>query len=242
MEARGIIRLALWVALAAAVVASCGARGVYHRVKPGESLSVIGQAYRVPYRKIARANGLDDPSRIYAGQKLLIPGARKAIDRSLAAPARRSDSRRSASRKAPPNSPRLRWPIEGRPVTSPFGPRWGRFHDGIDIGAKVGSPIRAAASGEVVFDGVLSGYGNILIVRHGRGYSTVYAHNHRHYVKKGERVKAGQRIAAVGRTGRVTGSNLHFEVRYENRARDPMIFLPRKTAASDAPTRVAGLH
>jgi murein DD-endopeptidase MepM/ murein hydrolase activator NlpD len=199
---------------------------VYHRVKPGETLSVIGKAYRVPYQRIARANDLDDPGRIYAGQKLLIPGAKRAIERPLVAIGGQSDPRRSRSRVKPPHAPALLWPIEDRPVTSPFGPRNGRFHDGIDIGASVGVEIHAAAAGEVVFAGVLSGYGNILIVRHGSGFSTVYAHNHRHFVGKGQKVRRGERIAAVGRTGRVTGPNLHFEVRYENRARDPMIFLP----------------
>lgn len=227
MGAGSVNRLAIsGVALATAIACACGARGVYHRVKPGETLSVIGQAYRVPYRRIARANDLDDPGKIYAGQKLLIPGAKRAIERPLVAKGSASDPRRSRSRVKPPNAPALRWPIEDRPVTSPFGPRNGRFHDGIDIGANVGVTIRAAAAGEVVFAGVLSGYGNILIIRHGSGYSTVYAHNHRHFVGKGEKVGRGERIAAVGRTGRVTGPNLHFEVRYENRARDPMIFLP----------------
>ncbi len=226
MEAGAVSRLAVSVVLATSICAACGARGIYHRVKPGETLSVIGRAYDVPYTKIARANRLRDPGRIYVGQKILIPGADRVISTRLARKRGASDSRRSSSRVKPPNAPALRWPIENRPVSSPFGPRGGRFHDGIDIAAKVGSPIRAAAAGEVVFAGVLSGYGNILIVRHDSGFSTVYAHNDRHYVGKGRRVRRGDRIAAVGRTGRVTGPNLHFEVRYENRARDPMIFLP----------------
>ncbi len=231
MEAGAVSRLAISVLLATSLVSACGTRGIYHRVKPGETLSTIGSAYKVPYRRIASANDLDDPGRIYVGQKLLIPGAKRAIEKPLVAPGRSSSARRSTSRIKPPNAPALRWPIEDRPVTSVFGPRGPRFHDGIDISAHVGSPIRAAAEGEVVFAGVLSGYGNILIVRHGSGYKTVYAHNQRHFVAVGERVKRGERIAAVGRTGRVTGPNLHFEVRYENLARDPMMFLPPRPRA-----------
>lgn len=218
------------VVLAISLASACGTRGIYHRVKPGETLSVIGRAYGVPYQRIASVNDLDDPGRIYSGQKLLIPGAKSAIEKPLA-PAPRPRAKRSTSRVKPPHAPTLRWPIENRPVTSLFGPRGPRFHDGIDISAHVGSPIRASATGEVVFAGVLSGYGNILIVRHGAGFSTVYAHNQRHYVAVGQRVKRGERIAAVGRTGRVTGPNLHFEVRHDNLARDPMMFLPRRPRA-----------
>ena len=119
-------------------------------------------------------------------------------------------------------------------VTSAFGPRGGRFHDGIDIAAPVGTAIYAAAGGEVVFHGKLSGYGNVLVLRHGSGFSTVYAHNDRHYVRAGQRVRRGDRIAGVGRSGRVTGPNLHFEIRYDNEARDPLVFLPEQ--------RVAGLE
>ena len=225
-------RIAFTLVLAAVVATSCANRGVYHRVKPGESLSVIGQAYGVPYSEIARVNGVRDPSRIYVGQKLRIPGAERAIDRSLAPAKTAASRRRSTSRKRPPGSPPLRWPLRDGTITSLFGPRGKRFHDGIDIAAPVGSTVRAAAAGEVVYNGVLSGYGKVIILRHPSHYSTVYAHNNRHYVKKGQQVVRGERIAAVGRTGRATGPNLHFEVRYRNVARDPMIFLPPRGSVS----------
>jgi len=232
VEARTVNRIGVVavVAVLALVVAACGPRGAYHRVKPGETLSLIGEAYGVPHREIARVNDVRDPSRIYPGQRLLIPGAKRSIDRPLAAPAQAS--RRSTSRTRPADAPDLRWPLERGPVTSLFGPRGSRFHDGIDIGAPVGSPVRAAADGKVTYEGVLAGYGNVIIVRHCPRYSTVYAHNHRHYVEVGQRVRRGDRIAAVGRTGRVTGPNLHFEIRQENRARDPMIFLPSRGVAT----------
>ncbi len=218
------IRIAT-LALLVGLVAACAGRAVYHRVKPGETLSAIGEAYGVPYREIARANGVRDPARIYAGQRLRIPGAEREIERSLAR------QRRTTSRQLPAGSPSMRWPLAGGTVTSLFGPRGRRFHDGIDIAAPIGAAVRAAASGEVVYNGVLSGYGNVIIIKHTSGYSTVYAHNHRHFVKKGQRVRRGERIAAVGETGRATGPNLHFEVRYRNVARDPMIFLPPRGRA-----------
>jgi murein DD-endopeptidase MepM/ murein hydrolase activator NlpD len=116
-------------------------------------------------------------------------------------------------------------------VTSGFGPRRGRFHDGIDIAAPVGAPISAAADGEVAYSSTLPGSGNVIILRHGRGYATVYAHNQRHHVKDGQRVRRGQRIAEVGRTGRTTGPNLHFEVRKDNVAKNPLYFLPNQRQA-----------
>ncbi len=213
-----------WLLLAV-FLAGCAASGVHHRVGAGQTLSEIGAAYGVPYQKIARANGIDDPAKIYVGQRLLIPGA----DKVVAVPVRR----RASGSSARPTGAKLviGWPIRGGTVSSLFGPRWGRFHDGIDIAADVGEPVHAAAGGEVVYDGKLSGYGNVIIIRHASGYTTVYAHNHKHFVKKGQWVRRGQRIAAVGRSGRVTGSNLHFEVRRDNVARDPMKYLPARQRA-----------
>jgi murein DD-endopeptidase MepM/ murein hydrolase activator NlpD len=86
--------------------------------------------------------------------------------------------------------------------------------------------VRAAADGEVAFSGALPGYGNMLIVRHVRGYVTVYAHVERQYAAEGARVRRGQLIASVGQSGRATGPNLHFEVRKDNSAYDPLQFLP----------------
>jgi murein DD-endopeptidase MepM/ murein hydrolase activator NlpD len=110
-------------------------------------------------------------------------------------------------------------------VTSGFGPRGGGFHDGIDIAAPVGAPVHAAADGEVAYSSTLPGYGNVIILRHGRGYATVYAHNQRHHVKNGQKVRRGQLIAEVGRTGRTTGPNLHFEVLRNNQRVNPVNFI-----------------
>jgi lipoprotein NlpD len=144
------------------------------------------------------------------------------------------DSRRTLSRIPPPGAPPFRWPLESGVVSSAFGRRWGKYHDGIDIAAPVGSPVRAAAAGRVVFDQSLSGYGKVIILFHGKGFSTVYAHNDEHYVRRGQKVRAGQRIAAVGHSGRTTGPNLHFEVRHDNIAHDPMLFLPASGRAAVA--------
>jgi len=132
---------------------------------------------------------------------------------------------RAAAAVRPKGAPRFAWPLAGR-VTSHYGRRGRRHHDGIDIGAPVGSQVRAAAGGAVVYVGSLRGYGRMIIILHDGGFSTVYAHNARQSVRAGARVRRGDLIATVGRTGRTTGPNLHFEVRRNNIAYDPLALLP----------------
>jgi murein DD-endopeptidase MepM/ murein hydrolase activator NlpD len=114
------------------------------------------------------------------------------------------------------------------PITSGFGMRFHpvlrirRMHAGVDFGAPTGTPIVAAADGEVIASAYMGGYGNTVILDHGGGYSTVYAHASRIYVAAGQRVRQGQRIAAVGSTGLSTGPHLHFEVRVNGRAVNPL--------------------
>ena len=124
----------------------------------------------------------------------------------------------------------FKWPAEGR-ISSLFGPRGKANHDGIDIAASEGTPVFSAAPGVVLFSGVLRGYGQVVIVGHAYGLSSVYAHNREMFVRTGARVRRGSVIASVGRTGRATGPNLHFEIRRENVALNPLQYLPRRTPA-----------
>ena len=116
------------------------------------------------------------------------------------------------------------WPISGV-VTSPFGTRWGRMHQGIDIGAGSGTPIHAAGSGTVFFCGVMDGYGNVALIDHGNGMVTLYAHQSQLACSVGQRVGTGQVIGYVGSTGHSTGPHLHFETRVRGVAVDPMQYL-----------------
>ena len=124
----------------------------------------------------------------------------------------------------------LDWPLRG-PLSSPFGQRThpvfrtGQFHSGIDIAAPKGTPVRAAALGEVLFAGWMPRYGQVIIVDHGRNVSTVYAHLSSTRVKRGQAVKAGAAIGAVGDTGTTTGYHLHFEVREGGTAKNPLHYL-----------------
>ena len=119
----------------------------------------------------------------------------------------------------------LIWPVRG-PVTSGYGMRWGRMHQGIDVGAGTGVPIRAAKSGTVVYSGSMSGYGLVIIIDHGGGFSTLYAHQSRLGSRDGQDVSQGQVIGYVGSTGHSTGPHLHFETRVGGSPRNPMNYLP----------------
>ena len=122
------------------------------------------------------------------------------------------------------------WPAKGV-LTSGYGWRWGRMHKGIDIAGPVGTPIVAAAPGTVISAGWNSGgYGNLVKVRHSDGSTTLYAHNSRIMVRRGQSVKQGQLIAKMGSTGFSTGPHLHFELHAQNKgATNPIAYLPRKS-------------
>ncbi len=209
-----------------------------YRVRKGDTLYSIGKRFGVDHKLLAHRNHIRYPYTIYVGQRLSLTRV-AAKPRYMPIPKSRKPKRsvkKSASRKpssshrrpALKGSVKLRWPLNAR-VTSRFGRRGSRMHDGIDIGAKEGTPIYAAAAGEVVYsDHRLSGYGNLIIIRHSSDMFTAYAHNQRNLVRKGSRVKAGAVIARVGRTGRASGSHLHFEVRRGSTPVDPLVYLPRK--------------
>jgi murein DD-endopeptidase MepM/ murein hydrolase activator NlpD len=129
----------------------------------------------------------------------------------------------SASPPSSPSAAGFVWPVSG-PVTSGFGWRWGRMHEGIDISAACGTPIRAAAAGTVIYAGWMSGYGNITIIDHGGGIATAYGHQSSISVGGGS-VAQGQVIGAVGNTGFSTGCHLHFEVRVNGAPVDPLGYL-----------------
>lgn len=110
-------------------------------------------------------------------------------------------------------------------ITSPFGVRWGKMHNGIDIGAAMGDPIYAAMDGKIYCTEWEDGYGNVIKIDHGEGVQTIYAHCSSIGVKLGQYVKKGEKIGQVGSTGRSTGPHVHFEVRVNNVAQDPLKYL-----------------
>jgi murein DD-endopeptidase MepM/ murein hydrolase activator NlpD len=122
---------------------------------------------------------------------------------------------------------RFLWPVpQFYKVSSNFGPRGRKHHDGIDIPAPRGTPVAAVDTGVVIYsDNGIRGYGNMIVIAHGDDIFTVYAHNSKNKVDKGDRVDKGQIIALIGNTGRSTGPHLHFEIRVKNKVRNPAQFL-----------------
>ena len=143
----------------------------------------------------------------------------------LAAQIRAAQEQASTPSIVPPSgSGQLGWPVSG-PVTSGFGMRWGRMHEGIDIMTSTGTPVRAAGAGTVIYAGWLGGYGNLVVVDHGGGLSTAYAHNSSFLASVGQSVAAGQVVSYSGSTGHSSGPHVHFEVRVNGSAVDPLGYL-----------------
>ncbi len=161
--------------------------------------------YNVPLEDIIQYNNIDDVTDIPTGTKIYFP---------------------SRTRRRREHAPVFQWPLKGH-ISRGFKINGPVHHRGIDILASKGTPIDAAAPGRVIYSGSkISGYGNILIIKHSSGFSTVYAHNMINLVKLGEMVDAGQLIARVGNTGRSTGPHLHFEIRKNEKPVDPRLYLP----------------
>jgi len=126
-----------------------------------------------------------------------------------------------------PTIPRV-WPFEheNREVISEYGPRSGRHHNGIDIRAAVGTPVIATADGVVSFSGNMSGYGQLVVIDHGNGIETVYAHLHSRAIEEGQVVKKHDKIGTLGASGNATTPHVHYEVRLDGEHIDPNFFLP----------------
>ena len=150
--------------------------------------------------------------------------ALQAASERIAAAIRAAQAKDGGGPTQTPSSAGLIWPVSG-PITSPFGWRWGRMHQGIDIGVGYGTPIHAAAAGTVIYCGWEEGYGNFVVIDHGGNLATAYGHQSAIAVTCGQQVDQGQTIGYVGCTGHCTGPHLHFEVRVDGNPVDPMGYL-----------------
>jgi murein DD-endopeptidase MepM/ murein hydrolase activator NlpD len=148
----------------------------------------------------------------------------EAESAALTAKIQAAQSARGASGDTTPSPSGLIWPVQG-PVTSPFGMRWGRMHEGIDIGVPEGTPIHAAAAGTVIYAGWESGYGNLVVLDNGGNVATAYAHQSQLAVSMGQPVAQGDVIGYSGCTGHCLGPHLHFEVRINGSPVDPLGYL-----------------
>lgn len=196
--------------------------GVLHTVKEGDDVTSLAQRYDAKVEEIIARNGLNTEGAIRIGQKLIVPDGQIRVAPRLAyhppepeeeAPA----PERPTAEPAPPGVGFV-WPGATRAVSQYFGWR----HTGIDIRGPHGAPIRAMQGGVVEFSGWLGGYGRLVILRHGNGLTTYYAHLAKSYVGKGEQVARGQVLGANGCTGRCTGPHVHVEVRQHGRPVNPL--------------------
>ena len=220
-----------------------------HIVAKGDTLYSISRETGVPVKTLASANRLRAPYILSPGQQLKTPGAKPKASARVATlkeqpkrtpqklaenkPAKQVDVA-TLTRKAsytPPidASATFGWPVRGNIIAEYGVGELGRRNDGINIAAPAGTPVRAAADGEVVYRGSgLDGFGNLLLVKHTDGFVSAYAHNDAMIVKKGDVVRKGQVIAKVGQTGSVTTPQLHFEIRQKLKSVDPLAFLDTK--------------
>jgi murein DD-endopeptidase MepM/ murein hydrolase activator NlpD len=213
-----------------------------HTVRSGESISRIAARYRVTRAALVKANQLVKPEALRSGQRLSVPGCERPVPSTTAGetPGTEPGADGILIKRVGPRriltslvlgAPDFReerialvWPVEG-PVISTFGQRSRGWHAGIDITADMGSQIYAAAAGTVVYSGWIRAYGQVVKIEHRNGFITLYAHNQKNLVEVGEDVDAGQLIGTVGRSGHATGPHVHFEVRRDGKAYNPLHLL-----------------
>jgi murein DD-endopeptidase MepM/ murein hydrolase activator NlpD len=191
--------------------------GVTHVVERGQTLWRIARAYGVELDELAQINRIEDPTDMKIGLQLFIPRAVAVLDVPPA----------DIAAAPGPGEADWVWPVPDGPMLSGFGaPRRTHRHKGVDIGGRHGQPVLASRAGRVVYSGSgMRGYGKTIIVDHGDGTSTLYAHNSSLVAADGQRVTRGQRIARVGKTGNASTDHCHFEIRLGDRAVDPLLYL-----------------
>lgn len=219
--------------------------GIEVSLEPGMTLYSLAHAYRVSLTRLLEANEISDPTNIPAGTKIVIPDSpgpatprrpgRTARARPPAVKPR--DEPRDEADEAPARLG-IGWPLIGR-ITAGFGLRGKhRHHAGVDIDGVTGEEVQAVAAGTVTVSGNEGKYGKTVVIDHGSGLTTLYAHASRLLVDEGDRVEQGEAIAEVGATGNAHGSHLHFEVRRDGHPVDPTPYL--RSGGVPLPGRHAG--
>jgi len=236
-------------------VAQAPSNACAHVVRRGETLSKIAGRYHVRRAAIIEANHLPAQNALRAGQRLQLPSCGMEVARAVPpdpAPGdptavelvTRVGPRRIPTRlflSVPAFSREIvgfQWPVEG-PIASAFGRRQGGWHAGIDIQAEMGTPIRAVAPGLVIFSGWERYYGRFVKIQHQDGFTSLYAHNFENLVEVGDSVETGTVLGTVGRTGRASANHLHFEIRHDETAYNPLHLLQARTAPDPASDTVA---
>ena len=214
-----------------------------HLVRSGDTVFRVAAQYHAPREAIITGNQLGPAGTLKVGQRISVPGCRKGgglrAEAPGPAPAVELENGLLLARVGPNRIPtrlfvavpefgaeaiEFAWPVDGM-VASGFGKRRMGWHAGIDIKADMGTPVLAAAAGTVSFSGWSASYGRLVKIQHPNGFVTVYAHNNEILVQIGDEVEAGRMIATVGRSGRASDHHLHFEIRREGMAFNPLFLL-----------------
>ena len=201
--------------------------GVTYTAKRGDTVGLIASRYGVEETAIFKYNDLENG--LKAGQELIIPGGRKITTTVASTPSRQTNSGSVGSvieklvnpAKAEDSDTIMAWPTEGSRITQYYSWR----HTGLDIANKTGTPLYAAEAGTVEVSGWNNGYGYNVVVNHGGGKKTRYAHASKLYVKIGDKVERGEQIAAMGSTGWSTGPHIHFEVIVNGVRQNPLNYI-----------------
>ncbi|MEJ5360690.1 MAG: M23 family metallopeptidase [Spirochaetota bacterium] len=207
-------------------------KGVFHKVKKGESLITIARLYKVPLNNIINNNSLKHSNCVLIGQTIFIPDTHVNLSNKKETTYIAKKEKVKENNLIKSNISLL-WPVNGK-ITSSFGTRKNplgkgrQFHCGLDISCNAGTPVKAAHDGTVIYSGWKDGYGNVVVLKHDNGYISVYGHNSNNLVKEGESVQKGQVIAKSGMTGSVTGAHLHFEFRKYLTPLNPLRYLKEK--------------
>ena len=249
-----IIKLCLPLLLLCLVFA-CAPTGIYHTVKPGQTLYRIAMTYDVDEDRLARINSIKDPTQLKVNQKLFIPGvtqlrnvpatvakpspvsppaqttspsptAKKPPEKVTQKPAGGKSPVAKPSESAKPVKGLFAWPVKGK-VIHKFGTEGQKVSKGIEIGVPAGTRVTAAASGRVIYSGnAIPGYGNLVIVEHSDSFFTVYGYNQKNLVKMDDFVGQGDEIALSGVPSNGQSARLHFEIRKGKAAVNPILYLP----------------
>ena len=230
--------------------ANAPARGVYHTVQKGQTLYKISQVYGVEEIYLARINKISDPTQLHIGDRIYIPGAttvktvpatvthskpqQKPKPQKTAKPATKQTptaSSKTTTKSSPPKNPSVGkgefiWPVKGKLVKK-FNSNSSVGSKGIEVSVKNGTPVSSAAAGKVIYSGDgISGYGNLLIVRHDDTFFTVYGYNKKNLVQTGDFVSKGEKIALSGKPPSGGEPRIYFEIRYGKKPVNPLSYLP----------------
>jgi lipoprotein NlpD len=231
------------------LVFGCAPTGIYHTVKPGQTLYRIAMTYDVDEAHLAQINNISDPTQLKVNQKIFIPDAtsRRNVPATVVKPSPVTSSGTAAQKRpetvarqpetgkkpaakstgsAKPVKGIFAWPVQGK-VINEFGTRGQKVYKGIEIGVPRGTRVTAAASGKVIYSGnAIPGYGNLVILEHSDSYFSVYGYNQKNLVKMDDFVGQGDEIALSGVPPSGQSARLHFEIRKGKSAVNPILYLP----------------